>query len=209
MTTNEAGGARRWFIALAATSAIGAAGCQLDPGNFIAYQFYDPDRKEIATVHVNEIAGGATIEHWAFNSSPYDPTKGVDTVRSGSDLGDFASFKEKVCRAPVRKYLQVATDERALSCEHPVPPKVSSPADAVLGDGTYEVRQGGAEVGIVFVKNKVEHWAVITDRFRRPDGFQVRPRAALDWPAFAQYACKQYSPRTYWVVTATVGTLCP
>ena len=207
MTTNEARGVRRWIIALAA--ATGTAGCQLDPGNFIAYQFQTPENNQIATVHVNEIAGGATTEHWAFNRNAYDPIKGVDVVRDSGNLGDFAAFKDKACREPVRKYLQVATNERALNCEAPIPPKVTTPADAVLGDGTYEVRQSGVEVGIVYVKNKVEHWAVITNRFRRPDGFQVRPRAALDWSGFAEYACRNYSPRTYWVVTATVGTLCP
>jgi hypothetical protein len=185
-----------------------AAGCQLDPGNFGAFQFYDPERRQIATVHVDEDRGGVTTEHWAFNSQAYDPARGVDTVRSG-DPGNFDRFRTNACRSPPRKYLMVATTENPLDCGQPTQPNVKPPTDSVLGDGSYEVRQRGNEVGTVFVQNRIEHWAVITDRFRRADGFQVRPRStALDWASFAQYACKAYAQRTYWVVTATAGSLC-
>jgi len=185
------------------------AGCQLDPGNFGAYQFYDPDRRQIATVHVAEDSPGVNTEHWAFNSAAYDSARGVDTVRTG-DPGNFDKFKTNACRGSTpRKYLMVATTENRLDCGHPTQPDVKPPADAVLGDGSYEVRQNGIEVGTVFVHNRVEHWAVIADRFKRADGFQVRPRAdRYDWDKFAQYACSHYRERTYWVVTATAGTLC-
>ena len=47
--------------------------------------------------------------------------------------------------------------------------------------------------------------------FDRDRGFNVRPRpTAFNWRSWARYACDNYSPRTYWVVTAEDGgRLCP
>jgi len=191
---------------------LGASGlgCQIDPGNYIAYQFYS-DKARVATIFVDETPEHVTTEHWVFDESArYDPARGVDTVPSSTGPADLRAFKDQMCSGRPGKYLTVATTEFPLDCAHPAQPKVATPPDSILGDGSYVVTQNGREVGTVFVENKVEHWAVITGTFRRAAGFFARPRPRLTYDTWAAYACSQYNPRTYWVVTSSLpGALCP
>lgn len=195
-------------LTLAAVIAAAVVGCQLDPGNFIAFQF-EADNRQVALINVVADTHGVTTEHWAFNTrNSYDPARGVDTVPSRSGW-TFDEFKQQACAGGVSKYLQVATTEYPLVCSNPVQPTVATPPDAILGDGSFTVTQSGREVGTVFVTGKVEHWGVITGTFNRGAGFSVRPRKALTYATWASYVCSNYNPRTYWVVTSTTARLCP
>jgi hypothetical protein len=198
------------WVTAGALAAVVGAGCQLDPGNFGGYQFHDPPVNKVSNIWVEDTGGGVTTEHWAFNNATYSDTLGIDTVNSGGS-GSMTSFRDEACRNPVRSYMKVATTENALDCAHPVRPAVAAHSVSVLGDGSYIVRQEGREMGVVFVQNRVEHWAVKTSEFNRDRGFNVRPRpTAFSWASWARYACDNYNPRTYWVVTAVDGgRLCP
>lgn len=196
--------------ASAALALLAGTGCQLDPGNFGGYQFYAPVERQVSTIWVQDV-GGVTTEHWAFNNQTYADTNGIDTVNKGG-AGSMTEFRNNACRTPVRSYIKVATTEHALDCASPVRPSIPAHSVSVLGDGSYQVKQAGREVGTVFVQNRVEHWAVKTSEFDRDAGFNVRPRGGtpLTWRSWAAYACSNYAPRTYWVVTAVDGgTLCP
>lgn len=198
-------------VAAAALVALVGSGCQLDPGNFGGYQFHEPPTvRQVSTIWVEDTGGGVTTEHWAFNNSTYGDTLGIDTVNNGGS-GSLTAFRDQACRNPVRAYMKVATTENALNCTTPVRPTVAAHSVSVLGDGSYVVRQEGREMGVVFVQNRVEHWAVKTREFNRDRGFNVRPRpTAFSWAGWARYACDNYNPRTYWVVTAEDGgRLCP
>jgi hypothetical protein len=198
---------RRETWALALVASAGAVGCQLDPGNFNAYQPIS-SRGQVATIFVEDTGGGVTLEHWAFTgTTDYVPTRGVETQPS-RDRWDLRTFTSEMCNpGPVKKYLKVSTTEYPLACGSPTPPSVTPPADGVLGDGSYRVLQSGVNVGTVFVSNHVEHWGV-SGSFNRRSGFVVEPISELTYQGWASLVCGRYNPRTYWVVTSQPGTLC-